>query len=144
MIPPSAEAIADIRVERVADLDAVEQKLRERIRNKLIPEAQVELDFIRGRPPLQSNDANRKLAAHAVQIYSEIGKKLTVRDRSTGGATDAAYAQLKSKAPVVEGFGLQGFGSHSTNAEYISIPSIEPRLYLTTRMIMDIAQGKTQ
>jgi glutamate carboxypeptidase len=142
MIPPNAEAIADIRVERVADLDVIEQKLRERIKNKLLPETQVELDFIRGRPPLQANDANRKLAAHAAQVYSEIGKKLTVRDRSTGGATDAAYAQLKSKAPVVEGFGLQGFGSHSTNAEYISILSIEPRLYLAARMIMDIAQGK--
>jgi glutamate carboxypeptidase len=28
------------------------------------------------------------------------------------------------------------------NAEYILISSIEPRLYLTTRMLMDIAQGK--
>ena len=144
MIPPSAEAIPDIRVERVADLDGVEQTLRERIKKKLIPEAQVELDFIRGRPPLEANEANRRLAAHAAQVYSEIGHKLTVRDRSTGGATDAAYAQLKSKAPVFEGFGLQGFGTHSTNAEYIAIPSIEPRLYLTTRMIMDIAQGKVR
>jgi glutamate carboxypeptidase len=142
MIPPSAEAIADIRVERVVDLDGVEQTLRERIKKKLLPDAQVELDFIRGRPPLQSNEANRKLAAHAAQIYAETGRKLTVRERSTGGATDAAFAQLKSKAPVVEGFGLQGFGAHSTNAEYISIPSIEPRLYLATRMIIDIAQGK--
>ena len=39
MIPPSAEAIADIRVERVADLDGIEQKLRERIKNKLLPDA---------------------------------------------------------------------------------------------------------
>jgi glutamate carboxypeptidase len=144
MIPPTAEAIADIRVERVADLDAVEQALRDRIKKKLLPESQVELDFIRGRPPLQANDANRKLAAHAAQIYSELGRKLTVRERSTGGATDAAYAQLKSKAAVVEGFGLQGFGSHSTNAEYIVLDSIEPRLYLATRMIMDIAQAKAQ
>lgn len=144
MIPPSAEAIADIRVERVADLDAVEQTLRERITKKLLPETQVELDFIRGRPPLQANDANRKLAAHAAQVYSELGKKLVVQEKSTGGATDAAYAQLKSKAAVVEGFGLQGFGSHSTNAEYIVLDSIEPRLYLAVRMIMDIAQGKAQ
>ena len=144
MIPPSAEAIADIRVERVADLDGVEQKLRDRIKNKLLPEAQVELEFHRGRPPLQANEANRALAEHAAKIYAEIGKQLVVRDRSTGGGTDAAYAQLKSKAPVVEGFGLQGFGGHSTDAEYISIGSIEPRLYLAARMIMDISQGKTR
>jgi glutamate carboxypeptidase len=144
MVPPGAEAIADIRVDRVADLDGVEQKLRERIKNKLLPEAQVELDFRRGRPPLQPTDASRNLAAHAQLIYAEIGKKLTVREKSTGGGTDVAYAQLKTKAPVLEGMGLQGFGAHSTEAEYIAIPSIEPRLYLAARLIMDIAQRKAR
>ena len=77
-----------------------------------------------------------------MSIYAEIGEKLALRDRPTGGGTDAAFAALSTKAPVVEGFGLRGFGSHSTNAEYILIPSIEPRLYLAARMIMDIADGK--
>ena len=35
-------------------------------------------------------------------------------------------------------------GSHSNNAEYIDTDSIEPRLYLLTRIVMDVAQGKTQ
>src|SRR5207237_10237657 len=78
MIPPSAEAIADIRVERLADLDGIEQKLRERIKNKLLPDAQVELDFIRGRPPLQSNEATHKHARHGAQIHAEIGRKDTM------------------------------------------------------------------
>ena len=56
--------------------------------------------------------------------------------------TDAAFAALKTAAPVLEGLGLRGFGSHSTNAEYVLVDSIEPRLYLATRMIMDIATGK--
>lgn len=63
--------------------------------------------------------------------------KLDVRERPTGGATGAAFAALSTQAPVVE-----GFGAHSTNAEYVSISSIEPRLYLTARMIMDIAAWK--
>ncbi|HEX2826939.1 MAG TPA: hypothetical protein VHP37_11370 [Burkholderiales bacterium] len=63
-VAASAAFAADVRVARVADLDGVEQTLRERIRNKLLPEAQVELDFIRGRPPLQANEANRKHAAY--------------------------------------------------------------------------------
>ena len=63
-------------------------------------------------------------------------------DDAQGGFTDAANASLKTKAPVVEGFGLRGFGSHTTNAEYILLSSIEPRLYLATRMIMDISNGK--
>ena len=142
MIPPGAQAQADIRVDRVADLDGIEQALRERIKNKLLPEAGVTLEFENRRPPLQATDASRALGAHAANIYAEIGQKLTVRDRPTGGGTDAAFAALSTKAPVVEGFGLRGFGAHTTNAEYILIPSIEPRLYLATRMIMDIASGK--
>lgn len=144
MIPPGAQAQADIRVDRVADLDGIEQSLRERIRNKLLPESEVTLEFERRRPPLQATDASRALGAHAVGIYAEIGQKLNLRDRPTGGGTDAAFAALSTKAPVIEGFGLRGFGAHSTNAEYVLIPSIEPRLYLATRMIMDISAGKAQ
>src|SRR5262245_13441892 len=142
MIPPGAQAQADIRVDRVADYDGVEQKLRERIRTKLLPESEVTLDFEHRRPPLQPTDASRTLAAHAKAIYATIGRELSVRDRPTGGGTDAAFAALEAKGPVIEGFGLRGFGSHSTNAEYVLMDSIEPRLYLATRMIMDIAQGK--
>jgi len=142
MIPPGAQAQADVRVDRVSDLDGIEQTLRERIKNKLLPESEVTLDFERRRPPLQATDTSRALGAHAVSIYAELGQKLDLRDRPTGGGTDAAFAALSTKAPVVEGFGLRGFGSHTTNAEYVLIPSLEPRLYLATRMIMDISNGK--
>lgn len=142
MIPPEATAQADIRVDRVSDLDGIEATLRSRIEKQLLPKAKVELTFERRRPPLQATDASRALAAHARTVYEEIGQKLTVHDRPTGGGTDAAFAALATKAAVVEGFGLRGFGAHSTNAEYIVTASIEPRLYLTARMIMDIASGK--
>jgi glutamate carboxypeptidase len=143
MIPPEAQTQADIRVDRIDDYDDIEKKLRERVTNKLLPGSKVELIFERRRPPLQATDASRALAGHAAAIYEqELGMKLTVRDRPTGGGTDAAFAALKTKAPVVEGLGLRGFGAHSTNAEYVLISSIEPRLYLAVRMIMDIGQGK--
>ena len=142
MIPPGAQAQADIRVDIVADLDGIESTLRERIKNKLLEESEVTLEFERRRPPLQATDASRALGAHAVGIYAEIGQKLALRDRPTGGGTDAAFAALATKAPVIEGFGLRGFGAHTTNAEYILISSIDPRLYLATRMIMDISSGK--
>ena len=67
---------------------------------------------------------------------------LRVAEIAGGGGTDAAFASLKTTAPVVERFGLQGFGAHSNDTEYVVIDSIEPRLYLATRLIVDIAQGK--
>ena len=142
MIPPRAQASADVRVARVADYDGIEQKLRERVKKRLLPESQVELVFERRFPPLEPKPASRALSAHAQAVYREIGLKLNVLEDSAGGFTDAANASLKTNAPVIEGFGLRGFGAHTTNAEYILISSIEPRLYLATRLIMDVAQGK--
>ena len=56
-----------------------------------------------------------------------------IGDVAEGGGTDAAFAALKTKAPVIERFGLRGFGAHSNDAEYVEIDSIEPRLYLAAR-----------
>ena len=63
-------------------------------------------------------------------------------DVAEGGGTDAAFAALNTKAPVIERFGLQGFGAHAVEAEYVLIDSIEPRLYLLARLIMDVSQSK--
>jgi len=143
MIPPAAQAIADVRVLRVADYDDIEKKVQERINNQLLPEAKVEMNFERRRPPLESTAASRTVAKHAQQVYRELGKELVVDDMPEGGGTDAAFAALSTKAPVIERFGLQGYGAHSADAEYVLLDSIEPRLYLLARMIMDISQGNS-
>ena len=58
---------------------------------------------------------------------------------TTGGATDAGYANRNGKAIVVESFGLAGLNMHAHD-EYIDTVSIVPRLYLMTRMLIE--QGK--
>jgi len=142
VIPAVASATADVRVLRIADYDGIEQKVRERIKKQLIPDTKIEMIFERRRPPLELTPANQALAKHAQRIYSELGRDLVVGVHAEGGGTDAAFAALKTRAPVIERFGLRGFGAHSNDAEYIDIDSIEPRLYLLTRMIMDVALGK--
>jgi glutamate carboxypeptidase len=144
VIPASATAGADVRVLKVADYDRIEQQVNERVKKQLIPEAKVELKFERRRPPLEATPASIAFAKHAQGIYKdELGRPLGADDKAAGGGTDAAFASLKTKAPVVERFGLQGFGAHSADAEYVLVDSIEPRLYLATRMVMDISRGKT-
>jgi len=142
MIPPEAQAVADVRVLRVADYDAIEKRVRDAIKKQLLPEAKVEINFERRRPPLEATAASRALAKHAQEIYAELGRTLVVDNVAEGGGTDAAFAALNTKAPVIERFGLQGYGAHSADAEYVLLDSIEPRLYLLTRMIMDVSQGK--
>ena len=143
MIPPGAQAVADVRVLRVADYDGIEKKVRERIKNQLLPDAKVDMIFERRRPPLEATPASRALAKRAQQIYRELGKELVVDDVAEGGGTDAAFAALKTKAPVIERFGLQGYGGHTADAEYVLLDSIEPRLYLLARMIMEVAEGRS-
>lgn len=144
MIPPGAQAWADIRLLKVSDLAGLEARINERIKNKLLPESEVSVQIENRRPPLEATEASRALATHAQRIYKEIGKELVVDAEPEGGGTDAAFAALETKAPVIERFGLQGFGAHSSNAEYVLVDSIQPRLYLATRMVMDLAAGKAR
>ena len=142
VIPAYATAQADVRVLRVADYDGIEATVRERAKKQLLPDAKVTINFERRRPPLEATTANRKLAAHAQTIYAELGRKLEVDDQPEGGGTDAAFAALKTQAAVVERFGLQGFGGHSADNEYVLLETVEARLYLAARVVMDVARGK--
>jgi glutamate carboxypeptidase len=142
VIPAAASAIADVRSLSNKDLDLMEFALNEAIKEKLIPDTQVELTFYRSRPAFEATAASLVMAKHAVNIFNEIGKPIDIRERATGGGTDAAFAGLKPKGGVLESFGLRGYGSHSNNDEYILIDSIFPKLYLSTRMVMDLGSAK--
>jgi glutamate carboxypeptidase len=141
-IPAAARATADIRVRQQSSWTMVEQRIRERVKKTLIPDTKVEVIVERRRPPLEPTAGSRRVAAHAQTIYGEFGRKLGVSLEGGGGATDAAIAALESRAAVVEGLGLRGYGAHSNEAEFIYLDSVEPRLYLLTRLIMDAGSGK--
>ncbi|MDR2327381.1 MAG: M20/M25/M40 family metallo-hydrolase [Acidovorax sp.] len=142
VIPAEATAQADARALKVADFGALEQAMQAKVGNKLLPASKVELKFEVRRPPLEASEAARKLALHAQSIYDkELQLSMRVMDKATGGGTDAAFAALKSKGGVIEGFGLSGYGAHSNDAEYVQINTIVPRLYLSVRMIQDLSRG---
>ncbi|MEQ1910632.1 MAG: M20/M25/M40 family metallo-hydrolase, partial [Vicinamibacterales bacterium] len=83
--------------------------------------------------------ASRALATKAQAIYGELGKHLTVDEKSTGAGTDGAFAALSGR-PVLESLGLRGFGFHSSNEEYIQLDSIESRLYLLSRLVAELSR----
>ena len=145
VVPAEATAQADARALKVADFTALEAAMNEKVKNKLLPDSKVELKFEVRRPPLEANDSGRAISKHAQGIYEkELQLPLKVMDKATGGGTDAAFAALKAKGGVIEGFGLSGYGAHSNSAEYVQINTIVPRLYLTARMIQDISAGKVK
>ena len=142
VIPDLANAVADVRVVRLSDYDAVERAFRDRATTKVVNDTQVEKGFERRRPPLEPSDGARATARVAQSIYSELGKQLEHQETGSGAGTDAAFAAASGKAVVLERFGLAGFGFHSSEDEYVELDSIEPRLYLLTRLIMETSRAK--
>lgn len=142
MIPYLASASADVRVNRLADLNLIEQRFRERVaaQQPLVPGTTVEASFEKRRAPLEATDASRALGRTAQAIYAELGHTLRVDESGTGGGTDAAFAAASGKPAVAESFGLIGFGFHSAEEEYVELDSIEPRLYLLTRLIIEMSR----
>ena len=138
-IPEKATAIGDVRI-RVADgVAKLEAALRDKVNaSKLVPDTETSVRIEPGRPAFVGGEASRALAKRGQDIYAELDRKLGIVDM-TGGATDAGYAARDGKATVVESFGLAGFGYHARD-EYIVTDSIVPRLYLMTRLLMELGK----
>jgi len=140
IIPASATLNADVRYARNEDFDAAMKTLEQKAQQKKLPEADVKVLITRGRPAFNAGEGGRKLVDKAVGYYKEAGGELAIVER-TGGGTDAAYAALAGK-PVIESLGLPGFGYHSDKAEYVDTSAIPRRLYMASKLIMDLGQGK--
>ena len=141
-IPADAHAIGDMRADDEKDFAGLEAAIREKIGKHLIPDTTVEVSFERLYPAMAPRSQSLPIAEHAQKIYQEIGTKLTVATKAPGGGTDAAFAALKTAAPILEGLGLRTYGSHSNENEYVLISSIEPRLYLASRLIIDFSLNR--
>jgi glutamate carboxypeptidase len=142
VIPSVAFATADVRVMKKEDFDVIEKTVQERVKTQQIPDTKIDLAFERRRPPLLISPKSLQMAEYAKKVYAELGRDLILGTVAAGGGTDAAFAALDTQNPVIESMGVQGFGAHSNDDEYILISSITPRMYLLSRLIMDISAGK--
>ncbi|MGA3981727.1 M20/M25/M40 family metallo-hydrolase [Ralstonia nicotianae] len=138
VIPDHATAYADVRVAVPEEFDRVERDLARVSADKLIPDTEVKTLLVRGFPPMPRNAASDQLASRAQAIYGEIGRKLTLE--GSGGAADASLS-AGAGTPTLDGFGIVGGGIH-TPEEYAEVESVVPRLYLLSRMIMELAGAK--
>jgi glutamate carboxypeptidase len=135
VIPDTAVVKGDMRVRDAAEFTRVEQAMAQLSRKQLIAGTQVTTSVTRGMAPMSDNPATQALAARAQAIYGELGMKLTME--GSGGAGDANYTSGVA-APTLDGFGIVGGNIHTEN-EYAELNSIVPRLYLLTRMIVDVS-----
>jgi glutamate carboxypeptidase len=137
VIPDHASAKADVRVAVPEEFDRIEKDLARVSADKLIPETEVSTQLIRGLPPMPQTAETDKLVAIAQGIYGELGRTLTIE--GSGGAADASLAASVG-VPTLDGFGIVGGAIH-TPEEYAEVESVSPRIYLLTRMIMELSKG---
>lgn len=136
VIPGNAMVHANIRVSSMAECDRVENEIRERIKNTLIPDCTIEVKYWHGRPPFQPNEHTDALAAKAGEIGAEIN--WPVKGLPCGGGTDANYSS--QEAPTLEALGLGGGGAHTPD-EFWPLANIVPRLYLIVRLTRETMRG---
>jgi glutamate carboxypeptidase len=134
VIPDHAVAEGDIRALLVEEFDRVEREMAVVSQNKLIPDTVVTTSMVRSFPVMAQNAQTDALAAMAQRIYGELGRKL--RLEGSGGAADSSFAAGVFK-PTLDGLGIIGGNAH-TAEEFAEIESIVPRLYLLTRMVMEL------
>lgn len=137
-----AVAIGDARI----TIDGAEQTLLAALQarvdaNQLVPGTKTIVTVTILRPGYRATPGGYAVAELAQEIQRELDRRPLWLVPMAKGATDAGYAGRSGKAAVVESLGLSGAGTHARD-EYIEIDSIAPRLYLVTRLLIEL--GKRQ
>ena len=134
IIPDAAEAIVNARFRKPEDLPQILARLEAAAKTTVIPDTSVSVSADPGFPPLVEDAQTDALAGHAQAIYAEIGKTLT--KAGNGGASESAVVQAAG-TPALDGLGMVG-GDFHTDHEWVDLNGLVPRLYLITRLIMDM------
>lgn len=140
IIPANASLLADIRFPTDEKLELLTTELNQRAASKKLPNSKIEVVVEAARPAFTANEKDKLLVDKAISIYKSIGYPMLVVDR-IGGGSDAAFAALSGN-PVIEGLGLPGYGYHTTKDEYVNLEAIPRRLYLTSKLVIDLSQNK--
>jgi len=136
VIPAHATVKADVRAYSKEEFDRVEEGMHRLSRETIVPGIEVSATLARNFPPWPHVASTDALVERARKLYSEIdGSLATV---SVGSSADVAFA-AETGVPSIDGFGALGGGAHSLD-DYADLASIVPRVYLLTRMIMDIGE----
>lgn len=137
IIPEDASAAINVRVRDKADFDKVEAVLRRNAATTAIPDTRVTISREAAFPPLPNNPGTDAIAARAEKIYAAIGR--TIGRGGNGGASESALA-VDGGVAALDGLGPIGGGFHSER-EYLMLDTVTPRLYLLTRLLMDLGKA---
>jgi glutamate carboxypeptidase len=135
IIPEDAEAQINVRVRDMADFGKVQAVLDKNAKTTVIPDTTVTVSReAQNYPPLSINPGTDALAERAEAIYAGLGMKIA--RAGNGGASESAMAAAGG-IPALDGLGPAAGGFHA-DTEYLMLGSVTPRLYLLTKLIMEL------
>ncbi len=85
-------------------------------------------------PPWPPNEHVDRVVERSHRLSAEIGRRLFATE--VGSSADVSYAAQTGR-PSIDGFGIEGGGAHSVD-DYADIGTLVPRVYLLTRLLMDV------
>jgi glutamate carboxypeptidase len=137
IIPEDASATFSLRVRDQADVEKVIGTMETAAKTTVIPDTKVAVSRAVSFPPLPNNAATDALAGRAEAIYAGLGR--TLGRGGNGGASESALA-AEQGVPALDGLGPVGGGFHSEK-EFLDLTTLTPRLYLLTKLIMDLGKA---
>jgi glutamate carboxypeptidase len=136
VIPDYAIAKIDIRAKYQAELDRIAQAGLELAKQRIIPDTEVSFRFIPNRPAFPANPATEELAGKVAELFQTVG--LQTAGVGSGGGSDGNWTASVG-TPTIDGMSFIG-GNEHTDEEYLDLETIPARLYVLTKLIMDLGR----
>jgi glutamate carboxypeptidase len=129
VIPDRARAVVDLRALRIADMRAIEKRLR--ALKRISPGARLEIHGGFSRAPLERKHS-AALYQRAAALAKDMGLK--IGECTAGGGSDGNFTAVLG-IPTLDGFGAVGDGAHSPG-EHIIAKTMPERAALLAAMLM--------
>lgn len=138
----TAENVVADEAEARGEFRYYDQSFRQELMDKLlaivntpgVPGTTTKLTWGNTHPALKATEQSMELVRLAQKIAAEYG--VSIGAESTGGAGDIAIAGLAG-IPVLDGFGLEGDGMHTTH-EFAYIKNMAFKVTLAERMMLEL------
>lgn len=129
VIPDRASAVIDLRALRIADMRAIEKRLR--ALKPIAPGARLEIHGGFSRAPLERKHSI-ELFQRAQSLAKQMGLK--IGECTAGGGSDGNFTAALG-IPTLDGFGAVGDGAHSSG-EHIIAKTMPERAALLAAMLL--------
>lgn len=136
VVAPESRAVADVRIETLADAERVEQAIH--ALTPSTPGTRLVIEGGFGRPAMERTPANRRLWALATDLGRQL--EIELEEALAGGGSDGNTTSLYTA--TLDGLGAVGDGAHASHEHLLIRPSLERAALLSLLLMSDPLGGR--